>query len=151
MTAPSATPGFRERLVPGLWLLVTLLLLLPAVGLILTPVAPAFAIPGAIAVYVLIAGALMLMAPIVEVRDGSLSAGRARIPVAQLGEVEVLDAEALRRAIGPGTDARAYLLVRGYIHSGVRVAVQDPADPTPYWVITTRRPKSLSAAIEAAR
>lgn len=152
---PSALPepaaDFRERLFPGPWLFITLLLILPAVSLTLTPIDQAIAVPGAIVAYVLVAGSLLLMAPTVEVRGEVLVAGRASIPIALLGRVETLDDEGLRAAIGPGLDARAYLMVRGYIHSGVRIDVEDPADPAPYWIITSRKPRTLRAAIEAAR
>ncbi|MCB1273336.1 MAG: DUF3093 domain-containing protein [Leucobacter sp.] len=151
MSTPTPTHEFRERLIPGPGLLVTLLLILPAVGLILTPVAPAFALPVAVGFYLLITAALILMSPVITVQGGVLTAGRARIPVAQLGETVSLDPVTLRAAIGPDLDARSYLLVRGYIHTGVRIAVADPADPAPYWIITTRKPLALIAALDAAR
>jgi hypothetical protein len=142
---------FRERLVPGPWLFIALLLIVPSVMLAVTPLSPPLALPAAIAMYVIVAGSLLLMAPVVSVENGQLTAGRARIPAALLGTIEVLDSDALRAAIGPGTDARSHLVVRGYIHRGVRVEVVDPDDPAPYWIITSRRPKALQAAIEAAR
>lgn len=149
-TSHDAAP-FRERLVPGPWLFVALLLLIPAVALVMTPIFSAIAWPAAVIVYVLAAGSFLLLAPTVEVADGELIAGRARIPVALLGAVETLDADQLRAVIGPGADARAYLMLRGYVHSGIRVSIEDPDDPTPYWVVTSRRPKSLRDSIERAR
>jgi len=151
MTAAPSTSTFRERLTPGPWMFVALLLLVPAVMLVMTPLNPALAVPVAVVLYLVIAASLVLLAPVVTVADGVLTAGRARIPVAQLGPVEVLGEGSLREAIGPGADARAYLMVRGYIHGGIKVGVNDPADPTPYWVVTSRKPQTLSAAIEAAR
>jgi len=151
MPTPSEPTAFRERLAPGPWMFIALLLLVPAVMLVMTPLNASLAIPVAVILYAVIAASLMLLAPVVTVEDAVLTAGHARIPVDQLGEIEVLDADALRQAIGPGLDARAYLMVRGYIHSAVRVAVTDPGDPAPYWVITTRKPKTLAAAIAAAR
>lgn len=151
MPTPSDPTAFRERLAPGPWMFVTLLLLIPAVMLVMTPLNQPLAIPVAVILYAIIAASLMLLAPVVTVNGGTLTAGHARIPADQLGEIEILDADALRQAIGPGLDARAFLMVRGYIHSAVRVAVTDPADPAPYWVITTRKPQTLSAAITAAR
>ena len=142
---------FRERLWPSPWLLIVLLLLIPAVMLTVTPLIPELALPIAIAAYVLIAGSLLLMAPSISVRDGVLHAGRASVPVAFTGQIEALDEGSLRRVIGPGADARAYLLVRGHIHRGLRIEITDAADPTPYWVMTTRKPQSLTAAIERAR
>jgi hypothetical protein len=86
----------------------------------------------------------------IRVVAGSLVAGRARIPVTALGEARALNAaEALawrtRRA-----DARAHMLLRAYIPTAVRVEVTDPADPTPYLYLSTRKPDRLAAALTAA-
>ena len=142
---------YRERLWPSPGLMIALLLLLPAVAMVMTPINATFAIPTAIAVYVLIAGSLVLMSPVVQVVDGVLSAGGARVPVSALGEVQELDDAKLRKTIGPGADARAYLLVRGFIHRGLRIELIDSEDPTPYWVVTSRNPQRFAAAIEAAK
>lgn len=85
------------------------------------------------------------------VGDGSFRAGRARIPLHLLGEAVPLDADAMRRRAGVDADARAFLLLRGYVKGGVQVDVVDPADPTPYWLVSSRRPARLAAALEAAR
>lgn len=87
----------------------------------------------------------------ISVRDGVLSAGRAHIPVSQLGPVTALDAEATRLLAGRYADARAYLLIRPYLRGAVRVDIHDPADPTPYWLLGTRHPDRLAAALGAAR
>ncbi len=147
----AASPTYRERLWPSPGLLIALLLLLPAVFMVMTPIEAALALPIAILVYLLISGSLVLMSPVVAVSNGVLSAGSAQVPVSALGEVTLLDDAALRRTIGPGADARAYLLVRGFIHKGLRVEIVDAEDPTPYWVLTTRRPQQFAAAINAAR
>ena len=83
----------------------------------------------------------------VSVSDGVLRAGRAHIPVGLLGTATVLDAEQMRRQAGVEADARAHLVLRPYLHRGVRVDVADPADPTPYWLISSRRPDELAAAL----
>ncbi len=144
-------PEFSERLWPAPSLYIALLLIIPAVGLVMTPINSALAVPVAIVVFVAVTASLVLSAPKVAVTGGELIAGPARIPVSYLGRVEVLDAESLRAAIGPRLDARAHLMVRGYIHSGVIVEITDETDPAPYWVITVRKPQSLAAAIDAAR
>ena len=86
----------------------------------------------------------------VEVRDGRFVAGRARLPLDVVGEVEPLDAAEMRHARGPGLDARAYLCLRGWVRGGVRVHLRDPADPAPYWLVSSRRPAALAAALSAA-
>ncbi len=86
----------------------------------------------------------------VTVRDGVLTAGRARISVEHVGGVEALDADATHRLAGRDADARAYLLLRPYLRRAVRIAIVDPADPTPYWLVSTRRPVRLAAALTDA-
>ncbi len=87
----------------------------------------------------------------VTVTEGVLRAGRARIAVADLGDVVALDARATRLLAGRDADARAYLLLRPYLRRGVRADVADPRDPTPYWLVTTRHPDRLAASLTAAR
>lgn len=81
---------------------------------------------------------------------GVFNAGRAQIQVSFLSAPTPLDAEATRRLAGVDADARAYLLLRPYLRRAVRVDVRDPDDPTPYWLISTRRPEELSAALSTA-
>ncbi len=44
-------------------------------------------------------------------------------------------------------DARAWLLLRGWIPGVVRVRLDDPDDPTPYWLVSSRHPRRLAAAL----
>jgi hypothetical protein len=85
--------------------------------------------------------------PRVEVEDGWLRAGRARISGEFLGDAESLDPEATRRVAGRDADARAYLLLRPYLKRAVRVSIRDARDPAPYWLVSTRDPERLAAAI----
>ena len=85
------------------------------------------------------------------VSDGVLHAGRAHIPVDLLADPTALDREETRRVAGVDADARAFLVLRPYISEAVQVWVVDPADPTPYWLVSTRHPGRLAAAIRAAR
>lgn len=86
----------------------------------------------------------------VSVADGEFRAGSARIPVRFLAAPTPLDSAAARRATGVEADARAFLVIRPYLKRAVRVSVSDPADPTPYWLVSTRHPHQLSAALEEA-
>ncbi|MER7761176.1 DUF3093 domain-containing protein [Streptomyces sp. NPDC097619] len=86
----------------------------------------------------------------VRVVNGTLAAGDARIPVAALGEPEVLDGEDARAWRTHRADPRAFMLMRSYVPGAVRVPVVDPADPTPYVYLSTREPEALAAALRAA-
>jgi hypothetical protein len=105
----------------------------------------------AVALAIMVAAFLSYGSARVEVGEGHLRAGRARVPLAYVGTVRALDVAAMRRQAGVDADARAYLLLRPYLKRGVRVELTDPADPTPYWLVSCRRPERLVAAVEAAR
>ena len=86
----------------------------------------------------------------VEVRDGVLYAGPAKIELRHIGQVDALDKEATRLVHGRDADARAFLHTRPYISRAIKVVIEDPADPTPYWLISTRHPRTLAAALTGA-
>ena len=85
-----------------------------------------------------------------SVHDGVLEAGTARIEVRHLGGCHPLQAEETRRVLGVQADARAFLVTRPYLKRSVKVVLADPTDPTPYWVLSTRHPRRLVAALIAA-
>ncbi|KQR16349.1 DUF3093 domain-containing protein [Cellulomonas sp. Leaf334] len=145
----AASPTYAERLWLGPlgWILLVVFAAMMAVAFI--PLDPRVAV--VVGVIVVVVGAVVLvgLAPRIEVQDGVFRAGGARIPVDLLGAAQALDAEATRAELGPRLDARAHVCLRGWIHTAVRVEVHDPQDPTPYWVVSTRRPAELTAALHA--
>ncbi|MFI9720084.1 DUF3093 domain-containing protein [Streptomyces sp. NPDC052396] len=86
----------------------------------------------------------------IRVIPGALVAGDAKIPLEALGEVTVLEGEEARAWRTYKADTRAFMLLRGYISSAVRIEVTDPGDPTPYLYLSTRRPEQLAAALSGA-
>jgi hypothetical protein len=100
-----------------------------------------------LAAIVVLGGLLRYSLTRVSTGSDGLHAGRATLPWAHVGDVEVLDADSTRRLIGVSADARAHLLVRTYCGSAVKVAVDDPRDPTPYWVISTRHADDLAGSL----
>ncbi|HET9827488.1 MAG TPA: DUF3093 domain-containing protein [Nocardioidaceae bacterium] len=147
-TAPGRQ-GYDERLgVPWRWwALATMFAASVLVAfLVATPVWVALGVTG-ILVLGLVTVFMSYGSARVTVADGVLRAGRARIPLSALGDVQVLDVESARLLAGRNADARAYLLIRPYLRRAVRVEVVDPADPAPYWMVATRRPDRLAGAL----
>ncbi|RZS54291.1 DUF3093 family protein [Microcella putealis] len=142
---------FRERLWPALWWYPIVLLIVPATLLIFAAID---LLAGVVTAAVLVAGALGLLigsAPTIRIADGTLTAGRARIPVELTGDARGASGEEARAERGVRLDARAWLLLRGDVGPVVRVEITDPDDPTPYWLVSTRRPDELVAALSAAK
>jgi hypothetical protein len=155
MTDSSYSERYSERLTPAWWVWLVAAAFSAGIGL---TVARLSALGGATVAVVTLAGLIVLLVRTTpelsvepSVNNGILRAGRARVPLELTGDVHVLDAAAMRLAHGPGLDARAFLCLRGWITTGVRVDLTDPADPTPYWLISSRHPDRLSAAVIAAR
>ncbi|SBT68013.1 Protein of unknown function (DUF3093) [Micromonospora sediminicola] len=87
----------------------------------------------------------------VEVRDGELRVDDAHLPVRHVADVVPLDAAGRREVLGVGADPLAFVVQRPWVGGAVQVVLDDPADPTPFWVVSTRRPVELAAALLAAR
>ena len=93
----------------------------------------------------------------VEVGDGALRAGSAALPLTAITEVIALGERQSTRLRGPRADPAAHLYSRPYLKESVYVAI-DPtalatqsASTAPYWLIGTRHPAELAAAIERCR
>jgi Protein of unknown function (DUF3093) len=89
--------------------------------------------------------------PTLAVDASGLTAAGVHLPADCLGAAQVLDRAASRRVRGVDADARAFMVVRGWVGGAVVVDVTDPLDPTPYWYLSTRRPGELVAALDAVR
>ena len=86
----------------------------------------------------------------VAVRAGELYVDDAHLPLRYVAEVGVLDAAGKRAALGTGNDPLAFVVVRPWVPRAVLVVLDDPADPTPYWVVSSRHPEQLVRAIRVA-
>lgn len=151
-SAHPSVPSFDERLTaPRSWWVIVALLGVSG-GLITFPLGTVPTLCGLI-----VAGALAAVAVSsygsarIRVVAGSLVAGDARVPVSALGAPEVLDAEEARAWRTYKADPRAFMVMRSYVPTAVRIEVTDPADPTPYVYLSSRDPEGLVAALEAAR
>jgi hypothetical protein len=142
---------YRERLLPGPMIFVIAALVIPASLLVFLPINLTL---GVICAAVLYAGCVILLvvsSPWIEVTDVALLAGRARLPLPNVGDATGFSGTEATRQRGPKLDARAWLVIRGWISPVVRVDVLDANDPTPYWLVSTRHPNDLIAALKKAK
>jgi hypothetical protein len=87
----------------------------------------------------------------ITVRGGELWVDDAHLPVRYISAVTPLDSTARRDLLGPYAEPYAFVIQRPWVAGAVQVVLDDPADDTPYWVISTRRPAALAQALEAER
>lgn len=147
--ATSGTPRFDERLSVPLWWY------LPALGLaVLLGAEVHMGYPGirswigyAITIPICLVALVWLGHLRVRVTDGELRAGDARLALRHVGRVDVVQRKDKQVALGPELDPAAYLVHRAWVGPVVRIEVTDPDDDTPYWIVSTRDPDALVAAL----
>lgn len=138
---------YRERLSPSLWVLAAAALSGPMATLVFVPLDTTVSLVIGVVVSLTAVALLIAASPVVDVRDGMLHAGRARIPTRLLGSPVIHSGEDARHARGAGLDPRSWHVLRGGIDGVVVVPVADPDDPAPAWVISSRTPERLAAAL----
>jgi hypothetical protein len=146
-------PAFAERLRLSwwMWLPAVIVDVILALEILLGfPALPAW-VPFAVLIPLTVALLLWLGRLQIAVTGGEFQVDDARLPVAVIADVVALDATGKREALGVGAHPLAFVVQRPWIGPAVQVLLDDPADPTPFWVISTRRPVELATALLAAR
>lgn len=77
--------------------------------------------------------------------------GRAHLPLSAISRTVSVPASARRAAMGRQLDPEAFVTQRTWVKTMVLIVLDDPQDPTPYWLISSRRPEQLMAALGSAR
>lgn len=80
--------------------------------------------------------------------DGTrwLVAGQANLPNTVVSRSLAVPESAKRNAMGRQLDPAAYVRSRGWIKQMVMLVLDDPNDPTPYWLISTKNPEAVLQA-----
>jgi hypothetical protein len=147
-----ATDAYAERLRLPWWLWLVGLAL---VGLLATEVWMGASgvrswLPFVVLFPLAIAAGLWLGRIRVAVADGELRVDDARLPVRFVADAVPLDAAGRREVLGVAADPLAFVVQRPWVPGAVQVVLDDPDDPTPYWVVSSRDPVRLSRALMTA-
>ncbi len=106
------------------------------------------------ALFVVAAGTLLWLGR-AEVRvtctDGvaELWAGRAHLPVTVITRCAEIPATAKSAALGRQLDPAAFVEHRAWVGPMVLAVLDDPDDPTPYWLVSSRHPDRVLAALKS--
>ncbi len=79
--------------------------------------------------------------------DGALHAHKAVLPADVVVRGAVVPPSARSAAMGRQLDPAAFLVYRSWIKPMVLLVLDDPDDPTPYWLISTRHPERVLEAM----
>ena len=78
-----------------------------------------------------------------------LWAGPAHLPVSVLSRSAEVPRSAKSAALGRQLDPAAYVLHRAWVGPMVLIVLDDPDDPTPYWLVSCRHPDRVLAALRS--
>jgi hypothetical protein len=142
--------SYRERLlVPvSYWLL--------AVPVVVTLGAEAYFFvdgwipPLVIGLFALVVGVFLVhwSGATIEVAGSVLRADKATLALSEADRVLALDERQAAQLRGPKADPAAYLLLRPYLKRAVYIGLADSVEGAPYWLVATRHPEQLAAAVE---
>jgi Protein of unknown function (DUF3093) len=87
----------------------------------------------------------------VVAQDGQIElwAWQAHLPVNVITRIAEIPRSAKSAALGRQLDPAAYVLHRAWIGPMLLVVLDDPDDPTPYWLVSTRHPDRVISTLRS--
>jgi hypothetical protein len=140
---------FKEVLRPPIWVLAFIyFLLLSLVIAIWAAFDNNVALVAFITATIAIIYIAIAMRSTITLEGEELRIDRAHIDIKYLGSATVLDSPAMRLLRTRDADPAAYLAIKFWMPKGIKITVVDPRDPTPYWLITSKRGEEIAALLD---
>jgi hypothetical protein len=140
---------FKEVLRPPIWLLAFIyFLLLSLVIAIWAAFDTSAAVAALMAATVTLIYAAISMRSSISIDERELRIDRAHIDLKYIGGVDVLNTSQMRLLRTRDADPAAYRAIKFWISTGVKITVLDPRDPTPYWLVTSKRGDEIAALLK---
>jgi len=102
---------------------------------------------------VLLPGALVIVWSIgrssLEIKGGEVHIRGAHVPMNEISGAIALDQQTLKRVVGREGDPAAFVSIRPWVGPGVQLWLDDPDDPTPYWIVSSRNPQAVVDIVRA--
>lgn len=148
MSKSDSTVLYEERVLPSLAFFFALLFIPLATIAVLLPFSVLVAITCGILSYSIGIALAWGLAPLIQINQGSLSVGRATIEAKYLGVVTPIEPSQAFIERGRNLNHMAYRRFQIGVNQLVKITINDTADPTPYWLISTRNPELVKSYLE---
>lgn len=142
---------YRERLWPSKWLPLIFFMLVPLFWLLLAPFNADLGLLVGIASFILVLVIVYSRVSTAIVTESGFTYGRATIDKEFIGAVSAFSGAPALDQRRTKLDARAWTKFHTVGDGLVRIEIVDPDDPTPYWLVSTRRPNELATALRQIR
>jgi len=142
MEKPKA-PLYNEWVLPNFGTFAAVFVILPSTAIIAEPfdlmVGAIIGLIAVVAIWVI----LVAKAPRIQISQDQLRVNQVSIPRSLIGEASVITKREIFSERGPDLNPAAHKVFQGTVKTAVKIAIIDPEDPTPYWLISTRHPGML--------
>ena len=140
MTQP---PRYQEWQLPNLSSFLPHLLIAPAIWATLAPFNQSVGLVVGCLLMVATIALRFMMAKRISLSEKQLVLGSAQIPLSIISSAELIPKDQQFFARGALLDSRAFLFYKSGLPDLVRINLADPADPTPYALVSSRRGEEL--------
>jgi hypothetical protein len=93
--------------------------------------------------------AIYMARTVICIRDEELWVGKAHIPLRYIGRVELVGKKDFIVARTRGANPAAFFALTFWVSEGMKIEITDERDPTPYWLISTRKAEALQDALKS--
>ena len=140
---------FKEVIRPPLWLLAFIYFMFLSLVIAVWAALGNFS---ALITFIALTIALLAIAVMarseVRVIENELVIGKAHIGVKYLADVEILDKDAMSLLRTRDADPAAFLAIKFWISTGVKITLKDQRDSTPYWLVSCKKGKELKNTLD---
>ena len=83
----------------------------------------------------------------IEVTEKELVVGKAHIELRYISKIESIDTAQMRLLRTREADPAAFLAITFWISTGVKITLKDERDPTPYWLVSSKKSAELTSTL----
>ena len=148
MTEQRNEPHYSEWVLPNWTSFLPTLAIFPTFWLTFLPINVGTGFWSGITVTALVIFLMFAKSARIDVAGDVLKVANAQIERKFVTSVEVIGAEQAFFERGSNLDTRAWIHFQGSVKTMVKVWINDPQDPTPYWLFSTRNPDELKRVLE---
>ena len=135
---------FREVIRPPLWLLAFIyFMFLSLVAAVWAALGNLNALMTAIVLTLLLLLIAIKLKSEVLVNGDELRIESAHIDLKFIADVEVLNPTQMKLIRTRDADPAAYLAIKFWVTTGVKITLDDKRDPTPYWLVSSKKAEEL--------
>ena len=83
----------------------------------------------------------------IEATEKELVVGKAHIELRYISKIESIDTAQMRLLRTRDADPAAFLAITFWISTGVKITLKDERDPTPYWLVSSKKSAELTSTL----